>query len=118
MLRGGLTPKHVDVPELLRILDFEPIELPVVLPEPGGDGSVHYRTPAPEFALRRFDLVEGAGQVPLTDAGPGIVLCTAGTVLLRHGDDELTVGPRCSAPASAAGPEPPALGQRRRDRLS
>ncbi|MBA4854935.1 mannose-6-phosphate isomerase, class I [Nocardia farcinica] len=102
VLRGGLTPKHVDVPELLRILDFEPIELPVVLPEPGGDGSVHYRTPAPEFALRRFDLVEGAGQVPLTDAGPGIVLCTAGTVLLRHGDDELTVGRGSAAWISAA----------------
>ena len=24
VLRGGLTPKHVDVPELLRVLDFTP----------------------------------------------------------------------------------------------
>ncbi|MEU7768016.1 mannose-6-phosphate isomerase, class I [Nocardia sp. NPDC049190] len=82
VLRGGLTPKHVDVPELLRVLDFEPIDLPVVLPEPAGDGSMRYRTPAPEFALRRFDLAAGSAPVPLTAAGPGIVLCTAGTARL------------------------------------
>ncbi|WP_159847298.1 mannose-6-phosphate isomerase, class I [Nocardia sp. CY41] len=94
VLRGGLTPKHVDVPELLRVLDFEPIGLPVVLPEPAGDGSVRYRTPAPEFALRRFDLVAGAARVPLTAAGPGIVLCTAGKVrLFQDGSSlELTRG--------------------------
>jgi mannose-6-phosphate isomerase len=78
----------------LRVLDFEPIGLPVVLPEPAGDGSVRYRTPAPEFALRRFDLVAGSARVPLTAAGPGIVLCTAGTVrLFRDGSSlELTRG--------------------------
>ncbi|ASF11956.1 mannose-6-phosphate isomerase [Nocardia brasiliensis NBRC 14402] len=91
VLRGGLTPKHVDVPELLRVLDFEPIDLPVVLPEPAGDGSVRYTTPAPEFALRRFDLVAGSGQVPLTAAGPGIVLCTAGSVRLLRGSTELAL---------------------------
>ncbi|WP_280238058.1 mannose-6-phosphate isomerase, class I [Nocardia abscessus] len=94
VLRGGLTPKHVDVPELLRVLDFEPIGLPVVLPEPAGDGSVRYRTPAPEFGLRRFDLVAGSARVPLTAAGPGIVLCTAGRVrLFQNGSAlELTRG--------------------------
>ncbi|ONM46126.1 mannose-6-phosphate isomerase, class I [Nocardia donostiensis] len=91
VLRGGLTPKHVDVPELLRVLDFEPIDLPLVLPEPAGDGSVRYRTPAPEFALRRFDLTEGAGQVPLTDAGPGIVLCSVGSVRLLHDGTQLVL---------------------------
>nr|WP_198428268.1 mannose-6-phosphate isomerase, class I [Nocardia bovistercoris] len=90
VLRGGLTPKHVDVPELLRVLDFEPIDLPVILPEPAGDGSVRYRTPAPEFALHRFDLAAGSGQVPLHD-GPGIVLCTSGVVRLLRDGAELLV---------------------------
>lgn len=89
VLRGGLTPKHVDVPELLKVLDFEPIDLPLVLPEPAGDGSVRYRTPAPEFALRRFDIIEGSALVPLTDAGPGIVLCTAGSAQLLDGTSEV-----------------------------
>lgn len=89
VLRGGLTPKHVDVPELLKVLDFEPIDLPLVLPEPAGDGSVRYPTPAPEFALRRFDLTAGSALVPLTEAGPGIVLCTAGSARLLDGDSQL-----------------------------
>ncbi|WP_280437874.1 mannose-6-phosphate isomerase, class I [Nocardia carnea] len=89
VLRGGLTPKHVDVPELLKVLDFEPIDLPLVLPEPAGDGSVRYRTPAPEFALRRFDITEGSALVPLTHAGPGIVLCTAGSAHLLDGVSEV-----------------------------
>ncbi|MFD0363797.1 mannose-6-phosphate isomerase, class I [Nocardia sp. GCM10030253] len=102
VLRGGLTPKHVDVPELLRVLDFEPIDLPVVLPEPVGDGSVCYRTPAPEFALRRFDLIEGSAQVPLTAAGPGIVLCTSGSVRLLHGSSQLVLERGAAAWISAA----------------
>ncbi|MGW0181568.1 mannose-6-phosphate isomerase, class I [Nocardia sp. NPDC003345] len=94
VLRGGLTPKHVDVPELLKVLDFEPIDLPLVLPQPAGDGSVRYPTPAPEFSLRRFDLTAGSALVPLTDAGPGIVLCTAGSARLLRGEHrvELTRG--------------------------
>ncbi|MFI2233054.1 mannose-6-phosphate isomerase, class I [Nocardia testacea] len=91
VLRGGLTPKHVDVPELLKVLDFEPIDLPLVLPEPAGDGSVRYPTPAPEFALRRFDLTAGSALVPLTDAGPGIVLCTSGSARLLDGDSKVTL---------------------------
>ncbi|MGQ4601486.1 mannose-6-phosphate isomerase, class I [Nocardia sp. R6R-6] len=102
VLRGGLTPKHVDVPELLRVLDFEPIGLPVVLPEPVCDGSVRYRTSAGEFALRRFDLVAGSARVPLTAAGPGIVLCTAGTVRLWHNDCSLELARGGAAWISAA----------------
>ncbi|MFI9509387.1 mannose-6-phosphate isomerase, class I [Nocardia sp. NPDC052566] len=102
VLRGGLTPKHVDVPELLRVLDFEPLDVPIVLPEPAGDGSVRYRTPAPEFALRRFDLIAGSGQVPLTAAGPGIVLCTAGSVRLLQDGAPLVIERGGAAWISAA----------------
>ncbi|MFI6774917.1 mannose-6-phosphate isomerase, class I [Nocardia sp. NPDC050412] len=105
VLRGGLTPKHVDVPELLRVLDFEPIDLPVVLPEAVDDGSLRYRTPAPEFALRRFDLTTESGQVPLTSAGPGIMLCTAGRVRLLQGVSELVLARGAAAWISAADTE-------------
>ncbi|WP_433711352.1 mannose-6-phosphate isomerase, class I [Nocardia sp. CA-084685] len=105
VLRGGLTPKHVDVPELLRVLDFEPIDLPVVLPEPAEDGSLCYPTPAPEFALRRFDLTAESGQVPLTSAGPGIMLCTEGRVRLSQGGSELVLERGAAAWISAADTE-------------
>ena len=52
VLRGGLTPKHVDVPELLRVLDFTPASEDLIRPKITKDGfeSV-YDTPAPEFAV-------------------------------------------------------------------
>ncbi|WP_227980327.1 mannose-6-phosphate isomerase, class I [Nocardia spumae] len=87
VLRGGLTPKHVDVPELLRVLDFEPLRLPIIEPEPVGRESFRYRTPAAEFALRRFELTEGEGPMDIPRSGPGILLITAGRVrLTQHGD--------------------------------
>ncbi|PKV80008.1 mannose-6-phosphate isomerase, class I [Nocardia fluminea] len=102
VLRGGLTPKHVDVPELLRVLDFEPIDLPVIEPEPGSDGGIRYHTPAPEFALCRFDLGTDDEPVVLADAGPGIVLCTAGTVELSENGQTLVVERGSAAWISAA----------------
>ncbi|HEY4152487.1 MAG TPA: mannose-6-phosphate isomerase, class I, partial [Pseudolysinimonas sp.] len=33
VLRGGLTTKHVDVPELLKVLDFRPLPVPYLEPE-------------------------------------------------------------------------------------
>ncbi|BCK53568.1 mannose-6-phosphate isomerase, class I [Nocardia wallacei] len=110
VLRGGFTPKHVDVPELLRVLDFEPLELPIVEPEPVGDPlgesvSFRYRTPAPEFALRRFELAADAEPTPVPRTGPGIMLCTAGTVRLLQGADELRITPGGAAWISAADAE-------------
>ncbi|MFF0491759.1 mannose-6-phosphate isomerase, class I [Nocardia sp. NPDC004068] len=102
VLRGGLTPKHVDVPELLRVLDFEPLEVPIVAPEPLGDGAFGYPTPAREFELRRFELTPDAEPVEILDGGPGIILCTAGNPWLRHGADELRIAPGGAAWVSAA----------------
>ena len=52
VLRGGLTPKHVDVPELLRVLDFTPAAEESLHPAVDRDGfELDYRTPADEFAV-------------------------------------------------------------------
>ena len=59
VLRGGLTPKHIDVPELLRVLDFRPANDVVVRPESVRDGAeLVYDTPTPEFAVSVLN-VEG-----------------------------------------------------------
>ena len=55
VLRGGLTPKHVDVPELLRVLDFAARARRPCSPGPADGAWVRYDTPAEEFLLRRFD---------------------------------------------------------------
>lgn len=82
VLRGGLTPKHVDVPELLRVLDFSPASEAHLHVETVTDGAqTRYRTPAREFALSRFDLADGEPtQVGIK--GPRILLCTQGDVTL------------------------------------
>ncbi|MGB3370295.1 MAG: mannose-6-phosphate isomerase, class I [Rhodococcus sp. (in: high G+C Gram-positive bacteria)] len=87
VLRGGLTPKHVDVPELLRVLDFEPADVSILEPDVDTAGiPVVYRTPASEFALSRSMLADGTS-VTLDSAGPQIVLCTGGRVALAADTD-------------------------------
>lgn len=51
VLRGGLTPKHVDVAELLRVARFEETTVDLLTPEPAGDGESFYACPAKEFQL-------------------------------------------------------------------
>jgi mannose-6-phosphate isomerase len=94
VLRGGLTPKHVNVPELLRVLDFEPLSVSPL--KPVLQGAEHaYETPAREFRLSYFDLDSGAIQVAIT--GPEIWLVTAGRAALASGSSALELGPCRSA---------------------
>ncbi len=72
VLRCGLTPKHIDVPELLKITNFAPLDEPR-WPSVGG----RFDVPVPDFALTRIEIDEPTG---LDDAGPCIVLCTSGQI--------------------------------------
>jgi len=85
VLRGGLTPKHVDVPELLRILRFEPASAVLQESRPGGSGETVYRSPAREFRLSRLTLPPGGG-AGYEANGPRsveILLCTRGEAFIR-----------------------------------
>ncbi|MFE7446265.1 mannose-6-phosphate isomerase, class I [Streptomyces chartreusis] len=97
VLRCGLTPKHVDVPELLRIVRFEAGDAGVLRPEAAPDGEEVYETPIDEFRLSRYVLPEGTTAHDLTRATPQILLCTAGAV--RAGEHELTPGRSVFVPA-------------------
>ncbi|HEY8982505.1 MAG TPA: mannose-6-phosphate isomerase, class I [Streptomyces sp.] len=90
VLRCGLTPKHVDVPELLRIVRFEATGPGVLRPEASPDGEEVYDTPIDEFRLSRYVLPEGTSVHDLTRPAPQILLCTAGTV--HAGEHELAPG--------------------------
>ncbi len=86
VLRGGLTPKHVDVPELLRVLDFTAYPAPVLTPESVAAGVERFAPDGVGFALLRVTgdgrpvgLASG-GVAPLH--GPSIAICTAGAVTL------------------------------------
>jgi mannose-6-phosphate isomerase len=74
VLRGGLTSKHVDVPELLEVLDFTPGPVPYLRADAEAPNLDVFRPPAVDFVLAR---VTGEARYRLT--GPGIALCTAGS---------------------------------------
>lgn len=95
VLRCGLTPKHVDVPELLKVVIFEPSEPGVLRPEGGGEEV--YETPIDEFRLSRFVLAPGGAPQTLPDAAPQILLCTAGSP--KAGELTLAPGESVFVPA-------------------
>ena len=51
VLRGGLTSKFVDAPELLSVLDFRPVPAPLLTPRPLAPGVQEYRPDVPDFRL-------------------------------------------------------------------
>jgi mannose-6-phosphate isomerase len=96
VLRGGLTPKHVDVPELLRVLDFAPVPESSLHPEMTHDGPEFvYGTPSQEFALSclRIDGQYLAHEIDaaVRHEGPQILLCTEGSVLVHDKSTSLTL---------------------------
>ncbi|MEU3828051.1 mannose-6-phosphate isomerase, class I [Streptomyces sp. SID161] len=97
VLRCGLTPKHVDVPELLRIVRFEASDPGVLRPEASPDDEEVYATPIDEFRLSRYVLAAGGTAHDLTRDTPQILLCTSGTV--RAGEHELGPGHSVFVPA-------------------
>jgi len=90
VLRGGLTPKHVDVAELLGIVRFEDGPCEPLEGAPCGDGEAAYPAPAEEFRLSRIDMREGA-EIRRAAAGPEILLALEGSVALRADGCELAL---------------------------
>jgi len=76
VVRGGLTPKHIDVPSLLTIVCPEPLDA-----TPLGLDDDRYHSPAPEFALTRV-----GPDTARTAVGPAIVLAVEGSTSAT--DDE------------------------------
>jgi mannose-6-phosphate isomerase len=56
VLRGGLTSKHIDVPELLRVLKFTESEVTIIRPKESESGERVYSTPFREFLLSSLSL--------------------------------------------------------------
>ena len=87
VLRGGLTPKHVDVPELLSVLDFTPVPVPYLAPVALAAGVEAYRPDVPDF-----ELLHVTGDANIELAANAIAICTSGRFSLRGAGEEFTVG--------------------------
>ncbi|KAA2238532.1 mannose-6-phosphate isomerase, class I [Chitinophaga agrisoli] len=60
VLRGGLTPKHIDVPELLKHTRFEGVHPHIMKGEPAANPAERiYHSPAPDFVVSSITLQTG-----------------------------------------------------------
>jgi mannose-6-phosphate isomerase len=95
VLRGGLTPKHVDVPELMKVLDFAPMRPEIIQPR---TNSHFFRYPAAsglfsksggEFSL---SVMSGAGdEASFAEIGPAICIVTGGELVIKNADGDETI---------------------------
>ena len=87
VLRAGLTPKHVDIPELLEITNFTPTPPPLWGPDRTAAGRGSVLSPP----VNEFELVVATPQDELIEplaAGPQIALCLEGNVVCCAGGEQ------------------------------
>ena len=107
VLRGGLTPKRVDVDELLKVLRFEVLDDPILPSAEVAPGVLTWQVPVADFVLYRIDLdgIRPPTEVPA--GGPRIILTTAGDAFAGESIDgtpvEIPAGSAAYAPADAGG---------------
>lgn len=85
VLRGGLTQKHLDVPELLNILTFKEQSLSVIQPIKCSDVEWVYDTPAEEFSLSMISVFPKSYWISHGKRSAEILLCTEGQLVLDSG---------------------------------
>lgn len=91
VLRGGLTSKHVDVAELMSVLDTTPRPPDLVRPVAVSEHEFAYPTPTPQFRLSRIEVTDGATAVAADPGGPQLFLCVAGSASLRGASSTLSL---------------------------
>ena len=103
VLRCGLTPKHIDVAELMQVADFRPLLQPRSPVQVISDSVTIYPVPVADFLLVRIEPARAS--VDLAAGQPHLLVATAGEVQVDDGS-----GPREIAQGDAvfiaAGPTP------------
>jgi mannose-6-phosphate isomerase len=82
VLRGGLTKKHVDVPELLRVLKFEGSDIKPLEPRESVENEFVYPSSAREFVLSVIKPKPGSPYQSPAHRSVEIIICTRGTVTI------------------------------------
>jgi len=90
VLRGGLTQKHIDVPELMKHVKFEPVEPQILHPAENDGGERIYETPVEDFKLSSFTVKKSGTAVFSTEVAD-IILQIVGKSTLSDGSDEINL---------------------------
>ena len=88
VLRGGLTPKHVDVKELMKHVNFEPIIPNIIHGTAVNDFEEVYHSPAPDFQLSKISVLPGS-PVQVTAKSAEIFFVSGGSVQLQDASGNL-----------------------------
>lgn len=92
VIRGGLTSKHTDIREFIRIADFRRHQTNILLPEKTGEGEWVYPAHAEEFLLSRIQVGKEIVYQSRQDRSVEILICLEGSAsILDIKEDEKTV---------------------------
>ncbi len=113
VLRCGLTPKHVDIPELLRVADFTSVADPRWQPVRAGEGHLVFEVPVPDFRLSVLELHRRGrcgccrpAARTCCSAATARCGCDAGSGSGRCGAGSRSTSPRETRPARVSGSGP------------
>ena len=84
VLRGGLTPKHIDIPELLKIINFKSEPVRTIKSVRRGTCQRIYATPAEEFQLSVISVDKGESFTSPQDRSVEILICLRGEAGIRE----------------------------------
>ncbi len=83
VLRGGLTPKHIDVPGLLKHISFVGTEPNILYPQASDAGEINYPLPVEDFAISAVRLQKGQ-EYKTTSLSSEILLVMQGSVAVNQ----------------------------------
>ena len=105
VLRGGLTSKHVDIGELMNILNFNPF-MPEIITPPVSSTWFRYPAPCGDFSL---SLIRGCGEKKVfPESGPAVCVVTEGE--LDAGGETFKKGESFFVPKAGRGAQTLVLG--------
>ncbi len=100
VLRAGLTPKYIDIPELVANVKFVPKPAAELLTAPEQRGAeLDFPIPVADFAFSLHDLSTTAST--LAQSSAAILFCVEGEAVLSKGEQQLVLKPGESAFVSA-----------------
>lgn len=96
VLRAGLTPKYIDIPELVANVRFVGKPAGELLTQPvKQESALDFPIPVADFAFSLHDL--STHETPLAQQSAAILFCVEGEAVLRRGDERLVLKPGESA---------------------
>ena len=84
VLRAGLTPKHIDVPELIKHTLFEGIVPAVMKGNTVQPGEIIYPCPVDDFGIAKIDLSAGKSYHNMADSLEIMIMISGGVLVNNH----------------------------------